>query len=182
MLRFLPGLILLQIITVSMFLLAPEHLSGLAGWLRIGVPLLISAVLIAFWFGSLAVQMRHDAIARLKEQHARERESIKVSAERAKHKVTKDAQKQVEKEVRRTSAKANFKVGAAVAGAVGLGGLLMLTQFITLGIMLMTTAGGAMGGYMLRYKHEKDRNSFLPSQEKVINLPPENTSKTTPKK
>ena len=184
MLRFLPGLILLQIITVSLLLLAPENLSGM-GWLRIGVPLVICAILIAFWFGSLAVQMRHDAIARLKEQHAREREDIKVSAERAKHKVTKDAQKQVEKEIRRTSSKANFKVGAAVAAAVGVGGLLILTQFITLGIMLMTTAGGAMGGYMLRYKHEKERDHLLtskasdqtlPSKEKVINLPPKKTS------
>ena len=172
MLKFLPGLILLQAITVSMFMLAPEDLSGFT-WLRIAVPLLISAILIAFWFGSLAIQMRQDAITRLREQHAREREKIKVNAERAKHKVTKEAQKQVEKEIRRTSSKANFKVGAAVAGAVGLGGLLMLTQFITLGIMLMTTAGGAMGGYMLRYKHEKERNHLLPAKDKVINLPPE---------
>lgn len=171
MLRFLPGLILLQIITLSLFLLAPEDLSGW-GWLRIGIPLLISAVLIAFWFGSLAVQMRQDAINRLKERHALERENIKVSAERAKHKVTKDAQKQVEKEIRRTSSKANFKVGAAVAGVVGLGGLLILTQFITLGIMLMTTAGGAMGGYMLRYKQEREKGRLPTAQEKVINLPP----------
>lgn len=177
MLRFLPGLILLQIITISMFLLAPENLAGL-GWLRVAVPLLISALLIAFWFGSLAIQMRQDAITRLKEQHARERENIRVNAERAKHRVTKDAQKQVEKEIRRTSSKANFKVGAAVAGAVGIGGLLMLTQFITLGIMIMTTAGGAMGGYMLRYKHERERNKLLPKQEKVINLPPDKTKNT----
>lgn len=177
MLKFLPGLILLQIITVSMFLLTPEDVSGL-DWLRVVIPLLVSTVLIAFWFGSLALQMRQDAIAQLKEKHARERETIKVNAERAKHRVTKDAQKQIQKEIRSTSSKANFKVGAAVAGAVGLGGLLMLTQFITLGIMLMTTAGGAMGGYMLRYKHEREKNQLLPQQETIINLPPNKKRKT----
>ncbi|MEZ5448548.1 MAG: hypothetical protein R3E89_05920 [Thiolinea sp.] len=110
MLRFLPGLILLQIITISLLLLAPEtfSLSGF-GWLRVAIPLLIIAVLMAFWFASLASQLSHEKIARLKEQHARERENLRVNAERAKHRVTRDAQKQVEKEIRRTSAKANFR-------------------------------------------------------------------------
>lgn len=175
MLRFLPGLILLQIITICLILLAPDDITGMQ-WLRIGIPLVISAVLIAFWFGSLALQMRQGAIARLKDKHAKEREKIKINAERAKHRVTKDAHKHVEKEIRRTSSKANFKVGAAVAGAVGLGGLLMLTQFMTLGIVLMTTAGGAMSGYMLRYKQEKTQALTHQDKEKVINLPPQKTA------
>jgi hypothetical protein len=203
MFKFLPGLILLQAITIIMFLLAPENLSDFnwMSWLKLILPLGVSAVLMAFWFGSLSahshqheilrlkeahareceklrntyqteilnlkeahakecaetLNMRQDEILRLKEAHANEREKIRVSAERAKHRVTKEAQKQVEKEIRRTSAKANFKVGAAVTGAIGLGGLLILTQFVTLGAMILTTAGGTLGGYLLRYKQERSR-------------------------
>ncbi|CAA6822539.1 MAG: Unknown protein, partial [uncultured Thiotrichaceae bacterium] len=116
------------------------------------------------------ITTRQDEVFSLKEAHAKEREKIRVSAERAKHRITKEAQKQVEKEIRSTSAKANFKVGAVVAGAVGIGGLLVLTQFVALGVMVLTTAGGTMGGYLLRYKHEKERNRLLPAQKNAKNL------------
>nr|CAA6807242.1 MAG: Unknown protein [uncultured Thiotrichaceae bacterium] len=217
MLKFLPGLVLLQAITISMFLLSPESLSGIDGlqWIKLILPLAVSALLMAFWFSSISARtsqdeiinlkeahadereelryahqdqilslkeahakeseefrtVRQDEILNLKETHAKERETIRVRAERAKHKVTKDAQKQVEKEIRRTSAKANFKVGAAVAGAVGVGGLLILTQFVTLGVMILTTAGGTAGGYMLRYRQEKTK--ALPQDKKVVLLEPE---------
>ncbi len=154
MLKFLPGLVLLQAITASLMLLAPEHLAGW-GWLRLIIPLGIVATLMAFWFNSLAKHVSKDEIMQLREAHARERENIRVNAERAKHQITKDAQKQVQQEIRRTTAQANFKVGAAFAGAVSVGGLLLLTQFMTLGILVLTTAGGTLGGYLLRMKQEK---------------------------
>ncbi|MEZ5536895.1 MAG: hypothetical protein R3F02_14880 [Thiolinea sp.] len=208
MFKFLPGLILLQCITITLLLLAPDNLSEFnwADWAKIIIPLAISALLMAFWFSSLSahksqqevlhlkeshakeceklrhdhqtevlglkeahakeqaetLNLRQDEILRLKEAHAAEREKIRVSAERAKHRVTKEAQKQVEKEIRRTSARANFKVGAAVTGAIGLGGLLVLTQFVTLGALVITTAGGTLGGYLLRYKQEK---KYLAAQQ-----------------
>lgn len=203
MFKFLPGLILLQIITICLLLLTPINFNEFnwIDWAKLILPLGISALLMAFWFSSLAahrhqqailhlkeahakeceqlrnihqskvlelketyaqekaetLNMRQDEILRLKEAHASEREKIRVSAERAKLRATKEAQKQVEKEIRRTSAKANFKVGAAVTGAIGLGGLLVLTQFVTLGAMVLTTAGGTLGGYLLRYKQERNR-------------------------
>lgn len=225
MFKFLPGLILLQAITVGLLLIAPENLTTLdwLGWAKVLLPVAISAILMSFWFNSLAAQRNQDEVLRLKEAHlkeceeirttlqneifqlkeshaekheklittrqdevfslkeahAKEREKIRVSAERAKHRITKEAQKQVEKEIRSTSAKANFKVGAVVAGAVGLGGLLVLTQFVALGVMVLTTAGGTMGGYLLRYKQERTRQ--LPSQKtdsiKVVEPPPKHNKK-----
>lgn len=154
MLKFLPGLLLLELMTVSLMLLAPENLTGW-GWLRLVVPLAIIATLMALWFSALSHQQRKDEMMRLQESHAREREKIKVNAERAKHQVTKDAQKQVQQAIKRTTAQANFKVGLAVAGAASLGGFLLLTQFITIGILLLGTAGGTLGGYLLRLKQEK---------------------------
>lgn len=158
MLKFLPGLLLLEIITVCLMLLAPENLTGW-GWLRLLIPLAIVASLMALWFSAMSNQQRKDELMRLQETHAREREKIKVNAERAKHQVTKEAQKQVQQEIKRTTAQANFKVGLAVAGAASVGGLLLLTQFLTLGVLLLGTAGGTLGGYLLRLKQEKQNQA-----------------------
>lgn len=156
MLKFLPGIVLLQIITISLFLLAPQGLSDWE-WLRLLIPLGIVALLIAFWFSSLAQQLSKDAVIKLKESHAKEREKIKVNAERAKTRLLKQTQKETTQEIRKQTTKANMKVGAALAGIASFGGLLLLTQFMTLGITLMATAGGALGGYVMRVKHERQR-------------------------
>jgi hypothetical protein len=43
-----------------------------------------------------------------------------------------------------------------VAGTASLGGFLLLTQFVSLGILILGTAGGTLGGYLLRLKQEKN--------------------------
>lgn len=173
MLKFLPGILLLQAITVALVLLSPVDLAGF-GWLRMLVPVLIVGLITAFWFGSMAAHHRKDEISRLQENHAKEREAIRVNAERAKVRVVKQAHKDTLDEVRRTSTQANIKVGLAFAGAAGIGGLLLLTQFMTLGIITLTTVGGALGGYVLRIRQEKGK-PLLPgrsTEPKLINPPP----------
>lgn len=160
MLRFLPGILLVQALTVALVLLAPADLATNWGWLRLAVPVLIVGVLTAFWFGSMAEHQRKDLLNKLQANHAKERETIRVKAEQEKAKVAKEAHKETLEEIRRTSTQANIKVGVAIAGAAGLGGLLLLTQFITLGIMALTTAGGALGGYVLRLRQEKGKPLF----------------------
>lgn len=164
MIKYLLGLLLLQFITVVLTVLYSDNLTGV-GLLKLGIPLVIIALLAAFWFQSLSENRVNDQLARLKEQFAREREKIRVNAERAKTRVVKDAQKQIASEARRTHAKANFKVGAAFAGVVGAGGLMLLTELLTLGIMTLTTAGGALGGYLYRAKKEWVRPRELSAQE-----------------
>jgi hypothetical protein len=63
-------------------------------------------------------------------------------------------------EVRRSSTRANIKVGLAFAGAAALGGLLILTQFMSLGLLTLAAVGGALGGYTLRFRQEKAKLNF----------------------
>ncbi|MEB4591855.1 hypothetical protein VSS37_12760 [Candidatus Thiothrix sp. Deng01] len=163
MLKFLPGILLLQTLTVALVLLAPEDIQTW-GWLRLATPIIIIGVVTAAWFGGIAANHHKDTISRLQENHARERENLRVNAERAKTRLVKQAHKDTIQEVRRTSTQANIKVGMAFAGMAGLGGMLLLTQFLTLGLLTLATAGGAVGGYILRIRQEKGK-PLLPRNE-----------------
>jgi len=156
MLKFIPGILLLQVITIVLVLIAPGDLENW-GWLRLAIPVLIAGFLTAFWFGSIAAHQRKDEISRLKEYHAKERETIRVNAERAKTTLEKQTQRKTLQEVRRASTRTNIKIGLAFAGAAGLGGVLLLTQLMSLGLLTLTTVGGAFGGYMLRIRQEKGK-------------------------
>ncbi len=162
MLKFIPGIVLLQIITMAFAQIFPVDFTNpetftTLEWLRLVVPLLVVGLLTAFWLGSVAAHQRKDEIHRLRENHAKEREGIIKSAERAKAKIVKQAHRETVQEVRRTSTEAKIKVGATFVGAAGVGALLLLTQFVSLGMLLLTTAGGALGGYILRIRQEKGK-------------------------
>ncbi len=159
MFRFLIGIITLQLATVVLVFLAPKDLTGLA-WLRLIIPLLFIGVFTAFWFSTIAKQKSKEELAVLQQEHAREREKIQVNAERAKTRLIKKTQKEIAREAKITHGKANFKVGTALAGVMGLGALMLLTQFLTLGIFTLTTAGGVLGGYLYRGRKEQ-KNRFL---------------------
>jgi hypothetical protein len=177
MLKFIPGILLLQVITIALVLIAPADLENW-GWLRLAIPVLIAGFLTAFWFGSVAAHQRKDEISRLKEYHTKDRETIRVNAERDKTKLVKQSQRKTLQEVRRSSTRANIKIGLAFAAAAGLGGLLILTQFMSLGLLTLTTVGGALGGYILRIRQEKGKLQ-LPHKgqdtPRIINTTPNKT-------
>jgi hypothetical protein len=184
MLKFVPGILLLQVITATLVLIAPADLSNW-GWLRLAAPILIAGFLSAFWFGSIAANQRKDAIGKLKEDHARERESIRVNAERAKTRLVKQTQQKAFQEVRRSSRQSNIRVGLAFAAAAGLGSLLLLTQFVSVGLLLLTTASGGLGGYLLRIRQEKGRLKLLRrgrSAPGMIDVTPKKTKQLPPGK
>ena len=156
MLKFIPGILLLQGITIGIILFVPADLENW-GWLRLTIPVLIAGFLTAFWFGSIAAHQRKDEISRLKEYHAKERESIRVNAERTKSKLVKQAQRKTIREVQRSSTRANIKIGLAFAGVTSMGGLLLLTQYKSLGLLILTAAGAALGGYVLRLQQERGK-------------------------
>jgi len=174
MLKFIPGILILQVITTALVLIAPPDLADW-GWLRLAVPVLIAGFLTAFWFGSIAAHQRKDEISRLKEQHAKQRETILVKAERAKTRFVKQTQRKTLQETRRAARRANIRIGLAFAGVAGVGGVLILTQFMSLGLLMLTTAGGALGGYMLRVRQEKSKLQ-LPHRDqdnmRIINAKP----------
>ncbi len=160
MFRFLIGIIIIQIATVALVMLAPDDLQGIA-WLRLIVPLVVVAFFAAFWFSSIAMHKSKDDLSSLQAKHAQEREKLQVNAERAKTRMMKKTQQQIARESKLTHGKANFKVGATLAGAMGFGALMLLTEMLTLGIMTITTAGGALGGYLYRGNKERKNNKLL---------------------
>ena len=177
MLKFIPGILILQAITIALVLIAPEDPANW-GWLRLTIPVLIAGCLTAFWFGSIAAHQRRNEISRLKEHHAKERETIRVNAERAKTRLVRKTQRQTEQATRRSARQANIKIGLAGAGVAAVGGVLVLTQFFSLGVLMLTAAGGALGGYMLRVRQEKGRLPPGPSDQsnmRVIDVKPDDT-------
>jgi hypothetical protein len=151
MVKFWPGIILLQLVTLALFYVMGEtELDATQLWLTIGLVELLFSVLAAFWFAAIARQCHQDELETIKEVHAREREKIRVNAERQKTRIVNKSHKEMLKETRRAHAGANFKVGAAFAGALALSGLMISTQFITFGLLLLTTAGGGLAGYLAR--------------------------------
>lgn len=176
MFRFLPSVMVLQLVLAAMTYGAifSNHPLGIAA---VGLFIIVSSILFSIWLKSLAELQSKDQLAQHKDAFAREREEIRVKAEKEKLKVVKDTQKQFTKDTNRANAKANFKVGAAVAAAVGVGALLVVSQLVTLGLLTLTTAGGGLAGYLVRSRQEKkmlaapeNRNtkSVLP-KPKVIN-------------
>lgn len=173
MLKYLLGILLVQVATVTLVFLAPSDLQGL-GLLRLIIPIAFIGFMAAFWFSSLAHHLRKDHLNKVQQEFAKEREHIRVNAERAKARVMKEAQKEVAKEARVTHAKANFKVGAAFSGVIGFGALLLLTQFLTLGILVLTTSGGALAGYLYRGKRETRKALATETPAALIEVNPKN--------
>ncbi len=46
-------------------------------------------------------------------------------------------------------------MGLAFAGALAAAGIMLITELLTLGLLTLTTAGGALGGYFMRAKQER---------------------------
>lgn len=170
-LKFLFGIILAQIATYTLVILAPDELTP-AGLMRLAIPLLFIALIVAFWFTSMAGHYGKDAIGKAKDEFANEREKLLLNAHRAKERVIKDAQKNITRESTKTHAKANFKVGAAFAGALGVGALFVFAQMVTAGLLALAATGGAMGGYYWRGKRLENQRlkEIGGSVEKSSNL------------
>lgn len=151
MLRFWTGIILVQLVTIGLFFAVTRAgLDNTQLMLTIGLLEILFSVLAAFWFSSIARHRHLDELETIKEAHAREREKIRVNAERQKSRIVSKSQQQILKETRRAHAGANFKVGAAFAGALAMGAVMLYSQFVTFGLLILTTAGGGLAGYLAR--------------------------------
>lgn len=183
MLRFLPGILLLQLATFGIGLIIGRP-DDIKIWLIAALAMLILGLFAAFWFVSLARSETKDAVNKVKFElqeeanktklamqeevnktkldFAEEREHIHVRAEKAKSKLVEKTQKQIASEYKKTQGRANLKVGAAFAATVGAGVLMLVIELLTFGLMTLTTAGGALGGYLVRArKAHKDMSARL---------------------
>ncbi|MCB2263231.1 MAG: hypothetical protein LGR52_09895 [Candidatus Thiosymbion ectosymbiont of Robbea hypermnestra] len=153
-LKYLIGVLLVQGVTVLLVVTAYRTDLEQTGLLFLLLNLAVGA-LTALWFTSLAAGARKQALSRAKEGFAREREKIRVHAERAKTKEIRSSRQQASRELRRVRTGGNLKTGLLLGGAAGLGTVMVLTQFVTLGLLTLTTAGGAAVGYGLRARRER---------------------------
>lgn len=138
---------------------------------------LLLSTIISLWFGTVASQLSDKRVNTLKQQFATEREKLNVNAERAKSRLQKKTQKEIETQARRAKTSANIKVGTALAVAAGFGLVMIFTQFVTLGLLTLTTAGGAVGGYLAR---SRKNDALEGSEYKLIEaeeIEPEATKK-----
>ena len=149
MLRFFIGLTLAQIATALLVAFFPGG-TTLDELLPLIFLVLLLSTIISLWFSTVARQLSDKRVNTLKQQFAAEREKLNVNAERAKSRLQKKTQKEIETQARRAKTSANIKVGTALAVAAGFGLVMIFTQFVTLGLLTLTTAGGAVGGYLAR--------------------------------
>ena len=152
-LKYFFAILLIQVITAILVVLSPSNLDSIA-LLRLIVPLLFVALLMAFWLSSLSSHTYKDTVTKMKDSFAKERENIRIKAE-----------KNIAKEAKVTHAKANFKVGAAFAGVLGIGVLFVLAQMMTAALLTLTAAGGAATGYFYRGKKLAKREAELKELE-----------------
>jgi hypothetical protein len=112
-------------------------------------------MLVALWFNAIADSARHQSLAKAKEVFSREREKIRARAEQDKAKEVKNTQKAAARSQRVAGLAISPKTGIAIGGAVGVGLAMLLAQFVTFGLLMLTTAGGAVLGYGARVRQER---------------------------
>jgi Flp pilus assembly protein TadB len=152
--RFLIGILLLQGVTVLLV-----HTALKTDWALTWplFALLGGAIgfLVALWFNTIVYADRHRAVSKLSERFSREREKIRVKAEQQRAKDGRSNERLAAKARNRASAGMSLKTGVVVGGTVGLGVAMMVAQFMTLGLITLTAAGGAALGYTVRVRQEK---------------------------
>lgn len=154
MLRFLPGVILLQTATAALVYALFSISTPSQGFWATCASIGFTSFFAAFWFGSIANHMKKDALTRAKESLARERERFRISAEQEKSKLIEQTQRRIVKEVGRAHARASWKIGAAWAGALCAGFALLFTEFVILGMLSLVLGGGTLAGYILRARRD----------------------------
>lgn len=166
LLKFLPAVLALQVATVALI----YAVTGMAPDAAHGLPLAVAGGIVglfaAFWFAAIADHVRKDAVAKLQLSFARERENLVVTAEVDKRAALEQTHQRISRETARANGRANLRLGFGLTGLLAVGGLLVAVEFMTLGLLLMTTAGGALGGYIVRARQEarwvrKDRPNVV---------------------
>jgi len=154
LLKYLLGVLLVQGVTVLLVVTAYKTDLAKTGVLFLLLNLAVG-VLTALWFTAMSEVARKHALTRAQEDFAREREKIRLRAEREKVKEVRNSERQLARHQRRAQTSGNLKTGLVLGGAAGLGVVMVLTQFVTLGLLTLTTAGGAALGYGLRVRQER---------------------------
>jgi len=153
MLKYLPGILIIQAATVAMTLAAIKS-ENLELWLAVLLLALVIGLVTAFWFASIASHTKKDALTHAKDEFSKEREKLRVNAERQKTRIIRKSHEEIRKETNRAHARTSFKLGAGFIGIVAAGSLMIFSQLLTLGLLTLAVGGGALGGYLMRVRQE----------------------------
>jgi small-conductance mechanosensitive channel len=176
MLKYLLGILIIQAATVAMTLAAIKS-DDRELWLAVLLLALILALVTAFWFVSIASHAKKDALANARDEFSREREKLRVNAERQKTRIIRKSHEEIRKETNRAHARSSFKLGAGFIGIVAAGSLMIFSQLLTLGLLTLAVGGGALGGYLMRVRQEavtRQKEALAISEERkpVIDVQP----------
>lgn len=179
MLKYLPGILIIQIATVAMTLAVIKSADHEL-WLAVLLLALIISLVTSFWFASIASHVKKDALAHAKEEFSKEREALRVNAERQKTSLLRKSHEEIRKQTNRVHAKTSFKLGAGFIGIVAAGSLMIFSQLITLGLLTLAVGGGALGGYLMRVRQEtvsrqKEALAISSERKPVIEVQPVNS-------
>ena len=153
MFKYLLGILIIQTATVAMTLAAIKS-ADQELWLAVLLLALLIALVTAFWFSSIASHAKKDALANAKDEFTREREKLRLNAERQKTRLMRKSHEEIRKETNRAHARSSFKLGAGFIGIVAAGSLMIFSQLLTLGLLTLAVGGGALGGYLMRVRQE----------------------------
>jgi Flp pilus assembly protein TadB len=152
--RFLIGILLVQGVTVLVIYIALQ-----TDW-QVTWPLFTAlgaaiGFLAALWFNTIVYAHRSRAVSKITERFSKEREKIRVKAEQQRAKDGRSNERLAAKVRTRPAMGMSLKTGVIVGGTIGLGVTMMVAQFMTLGLITLTAAGGAALGYTVRVRQEK---------------------------
>jgi len=150
LLRYLLGIFLLQGVT-GLLVYTALRTDWQTTWPLFAAVGVAVGTMAAFWFSTIAGAGRHHVVARAAERFSKEREQLRLKAEQQRIKEVRSSLKAA----RGLGAGMSLKSAVVVGGAVSLGLTMMLTQFITLGLLTIASAGGAALGYGVRVRQEK---------------------------
>jgi len=168
MLKYLPGILIMQAATVAMTLAAIKS-GDQELWLAVLLLALVIGLVTAFWFASIASHAKKDALTHAKDEFSREREKLRVNAERQKTRIIRKSHEEIRKETNRAHARTSFKLGAGFIGIVAAGSLMIFSQLLTLGLLTLAVGGGALGGYLMRVRQEavsRQKEAFAINDER----------------
>lgn len=175
MLKYFLGILIIQAATVAMTLAAIKADDKEIWWAVILLALIIGLVT-AFWFASIASHAKKDALAQAKDAFSKEREKLRVNAERQQTRLIRKSHEEIRKETNRAHARSSFKLGAGFIGIIAAGSLMIFSQFLTLGLLTLAVGGGALGGYLMRIRQEiasrhKESSAISNGRKPVIEIP-----------
>lgn len=162
MFKFIPGIITVQLLTgVLIFFGLQIEANDDQTMVIIGILTIMLILLTGLWFAAIARKQYQNSLEITQEEYSKEREKIMVNAERQKARVVSRSQKEILKEIKHTSAATSFKMGLIFAGALTFGIIILYSQFLTAGLLIFTTVGGGLAGYLFRGRQESMRKQKL---------------------